>query len=173
MSLAYRKATVDAMWAILAADADWSEAFDNKRQIRSNGTDWLKEWALRAPSDFPHVWIRIGDRAAGQPYRMETFEADDPDYRNEHGVETATADVSMRLVYDSEQQATDELRDALEMGAITAFRGEGRTLGLDWLVNWSYTLDHRKGMVDDTVRPVTTLTFAMQYEFVGSILQPA
>jgi hypothetical protein len=52
-------------------------------------------------------------------------------------------------------------------------RGEGRTLGLDWLVNWSYTLDHRKGMVDNTVRPVTTLTFAMQYEFVGSILQPA
>jgi hypothetical protein len=171
--ISFRAETVEAMWAILAADADWSTAFDNKRQIVQDGTQWLKEWALRAPADFPHVWLRVGDRFGGTPYRVETFEGDDPDYRNEHGIELATAEIVMRIVYESEQQATDALRDSLEHGAITAFRGEGRTLGLDWVSGWSYAGAHRPVMIDQTTRPATFITFAMQYEFEGSILQPA
>jgi hypothetical protein len=176
----YRSATVDRMWEILEADSPFSLAIATARRIKPDNVGWLKRIMLKAPADFPHVWLALGNNSQVRPFPTGTFAEEPAQFSTADDWQpTAAADFTLRVTYRDEQQATNDFRDDIESKAIAALTSAGPVLN-----NASGTAlsrasgvglirsIHTTALVSGVVRPVTTMTIPVSYDLFGSDLLP-
>lgn len=180
MANLYRTKTIDRLWAILEAHSPFTTIIAQVRRVKDTQEGWLRKIMLRAPGDFPHVQIEMGDRFGGNPIPVDTFESEVQAFgasASNYWLEERTSEFKLSFIY--EKPGFDQ-QDELEMTAIEALEAQGRDLGMALddathpIQSWGPWRGTRNATanVNDIVRPVTQIVIPITYQFVGSQLKP-